>query len=560
MNSLQCFLDMHKIRISCTNLKKLLDLYQNLDSDTDRELTALLISRTLSNYSLAYATKENNISVLLDYQNKIDDPKLIEIIKQNICGLLESVLLNNRMLIYIVKKRTNKIIETTVINDPFSFLPIITNCACNTFMKHSEFSTSVLLIIIKTPQGIGGKIIHTIVKNLEIESDPESITSFDPENMSLVTSITIIDPEVDNININININNNTIMKDTDTRCVKLETLFGIVYRAIVLHNDTFTDEYDELLSVIVNSPLMSPERIMPIIIHRVSPKYLTQFIKRISIICDESVVRRIATNVPNIYKLLFTHQFDSAKRHKSLRYRHISDDDSLDEKLSSTSYIDIFSEILKQTADFMNSTTIDNIIMTVHGIDDTQSVPVRAEPYRYSLDLNRDKINVHMKISTKQFNIEAIKIVNTYFPVQLVHIIQKLFLSSLCMFNTMKYYDDDFRRDLIIYTRQLNFWGYLPYDKLCEKHLHLTNDVKDCPLCLTETRWSFRCKHAMCRRCFIDNAYSVENMNRHKDFVFNDCVTCNTTKRMKHLVNDAARANREQMRRHNNNIDVEEEN
>jgi len=561
---LECFLDEHKIRISCTNLRKLSDLYQNCDSDADRDLTGLLISKTLSNRSLTYVMKENNLSLLLNYQHRIDDPTLIEIIRQNIGDLIRSVLLNDRMPTYIMMKRADKIAKTITYDDSFLILPIIANCAHDTFMKHSIFPSSILWIIIKTPQGIGGTIIHSIVKDLETQSDPESdditiISSCDINigRESLVTSIGIVDPEK-----NVNINHNTI-RTKDNVQVQIEALFNIVCNTIITYTGTtFINEYDELLAPLVNTPLMSPDRILPIIIRNASVECALQFIKQIPIICDESVVRKIATSVPNMYKLLFTHQFDFNIIKRRKLHRHISDDDSSDEGPSPTSYIDIFFEILKQTADFMDSTTIDNIIMIVHGMDtQTQiqplpstSIQTLSNRYVSKQTLsnryvsNRDEDSVQMKISSELFNIEAIKIINTYFPVQLLQMIQKLFLGSLCVFNlntSKKCINRDYRNDLINYTRLLNLWGYLPYDRLCGKYLILMDDVKVCPLCLTETKWSLRCKHAMCRRCFVDSAYTLENMNRYKGLVFDDCITCTTTKRMKRLVNDAARDNRD---------------
>ena len=317
--------------------------------------------------------------------------------------------------------------------------------------------------------------------------------------------------------------------------------------------NSFTDEYDEITSPFVNNSLLQPSRLLAVFNNiyknnrfKQSPQFVEQIVKN----CDESVMQQMASYVPEMYKLLFENPIDLKSQMKKMEKYPINPANT-PKNHNISSNIGVFAEIMRLTAHYMDSVTINNIIMVVHGIVDLESVSETTsvnqtfslklvsaknkpdKPGKY--DKNKQK---SLKMSENLLNIEAIEIVNMYFPLQLMTLIQsRLFQDGICIFGApRKYgYSRSVKKALITYTHILNSWGYLPYDTLSEKHMCLSENNIPCALCLHDTKWIFKkCKHSICRRCFISNAYTKKNIIRYsREIVFSECVTCDTLNKLK---------------------------
>lgn len=412
--------------------------------------------------------------------------------------------------------------------------------------------------IIKTdivPQGAPELIRDDRENDIKIESeegDDEEIDKTYHHNTNLVTRITKnINPEVvievkkssnDHKSEPVHISNTQMIETLfDDICTRIMMCHMLMYRRNKEIPMVFTNEYDEIISPFVNSDILSPKRLLAVFsdIYKSGFTLAQQFIDCINKNCDENIMKSIASHVPEMYKSLFG-KTDNPRDH----LRQISNRASrgIIKHYSHDTDIGVFAAMMSHLANYMDNETINNIIIVVNGIEELETKPtyqssimsLNPKYRRFNKDRsnnnNNNKSKV-IKISEHLLNIDAIEIVNSYFPVQLMNAIQStLFENALCVFSTRKHnYDRYIKKALINYTQILNSRGYLPYDNITKNDLQLTNQDNRCPMCLHDTKWVLKkCKHSICRRCFISNAYTKNNMQRYKGIVFEECITCNT--------------------------------
>ena len=610
MDALQYLLVNGKIKFACIDLKRLIKLYQS-DPNVDKDLIRLLLKSTLNNKYLPNSLRVRYIRVILNNWNMINDPELMNIIKDYVHVLIISILSDSIISKYTRKKYINKII--TIIknienndedeNNVFALSSIIIQAAVDDFKKHNKLRKGYLGLIIKSPQSIGGDIIREILQFIlsndmqkvtltnskykqlsesestctsnDISSDTNTISScinkeknitemYNAENLSkisessdidksiesseniqnnlgLITRINdknIINPEIDNSEMYLNdtkTNLPNLISNNMSKNELIEILFVDICNCILEDNEfdidhKSIDAYDEIFSPIINSGFLCPEKILATVYHLHNNSLYDidiigcRLIECIFNNCNEELMQQIAAYVPIMYITLMS------------------------KDITKTILFDIFKNIMRHTVNYMDNDTVEQLIMNSHGIPygimnklsqelthtlDTHKIKSTCKKSTYEIKSACKKNKRITYISHHLFNIKIIRLINDYFPLQLMRLIRTtIFTKYICIFKNTKY-STSIKKKLIEYTNILNEWGYLPYDSICDA-LWLGNNISNiglCPICLHDTNWRFTsCNHAICRRCFISNAYTNNNINTVSFIVFRNCITCNTIK------------------------------